>query len=219
MAEDKLVGFDVDLADLLAAKMGLKAEPLKMAFDGLLPALQGSRIDIINSGMYINEKRKEQVHLIPYLRVGQEIVVQKGNPQKITDRDAVCGKRIGVSTGTIQETYANDDAARCASRGLGKVEVLTFPPGGSVVALRQGRVDVYYIATPTAVVLITEHPGDFEIAGKTFNNETLLGIGVRKDEPDMIAAVEQALDAIRKDGSLAALAKKYGFPETSLSGF
>src|SRR6516162_6693341 len=46
MAEDKLVGFDVDLADLLAAKMGLKAEPLKMAFDGLLPALQGSRIDI-----------------------------------------------------------------------------------------------------------------------------------------------------------------------------
>jgi polar amino acid transport system substrate-binding protein len=219
MAGDKLVGFDIEMANLLAAKMGLTAEPLVMAFDGLLPALQGNRIDMINSGMYINDKRKEQAHLIPYLRVGQEIVVRKGNPQGIKGREDVCGKRIGVSTGTIQETYANEDAARCASQGLGKVEVLTFPPGGSVVALQQGRVDVYYIATPTAVVLMTEHPDDFEIAGTTFNNQTLIGIGVAKDRPDMIASVEQALAAIRKDGSLAAVAKKFGLPETSLSGF
>jgi len=219
MAGDKLVGFDIEMGDLLAAKMGLTAEPLQMAFDGLLPALQGNRIDIINSGMYINDKRKEQAHLIPYLRVGQEIVVQKGNPQKIASREDVCGKKIGVSTGTIQETYANDDATRCESAGLGEVEVLTFPPGGSVVALRQGRVDVYYVATPTAVVLISEHPDDFEIAGTTFNNDTLIGIGVRKDQPDMMAAIEQALEAIRKDGSLAAIAQKHGLPETSLSGF
>ncbi|WP_157962024.1 ABC transporter substrate-binding protein [Acuticoccus kandeliae] len=216
---DTIVGFDVEMAALLAAKLGLEAEPLSMAFDGLLPALQGNRIDIINSGMYINEKRLEQADLIPYLRVGQEIVVRAGNPKGIQSRDDVCGTRIGVSTGTIQELNAKADVARCAEAGREAVEVLTFPPGGSVVALRQGRIDVYYIATPTAVVLVAEHPEAFEIAGETFEANTLLGIGVDKSKAELKTAVETALAEIREDGSLMEVAKKYGIPASSLSGF
>jgi polar amino acid transport system substrate-binding protein len=216
---DAIVGFDVDMAQLLAAKLGLKPEPLSMAFDGLLPALQGGRIDIINSGMYINEKRLEQATLIPYLRVGQEIVVRKGNPTGIKSRADVCGTRIGVSTGTIQETNAKADVARCAAEGKKPVEVLTFPPGGSVVALRQGRVDVYYIATPTAVVLTTDFPDAFEIVGETFEANTLLGIGVDKKNTDLADAVRAALAAIRADGSLQEIAKKYNIPASSLTGF
>jgi polar amino acid transport system substrate-binding protein len=215
MADGKLVGFDVDMAALLAKKMDLEPAPLTMAFDGLLPALQGRRIDIINSGMYINEKRKEQADLIPYVRIGQDIVVRKGNPAKISGREDICGKRVGVSAGTIQEIQANQDVARCAAAGKPKVEVFTFPHGGSTLALMQGRVDAYYFGTPAAVVLIEEYPNDFEKAGETFEANTLIGIGVAKDRQDLKSSIEQALSAIRKDGSFAALLKKHGLPEAS----
>jgi polar amino acid transport system substrate-binding protein len=219
MKDDQLTGFDIDMARLLAGKLGLAPTPLIMSFDGMLPALQGGRVDIVNSGMYINDKRKEQAFLVPYLRIGQELVVRKGNPAGIAARDALCGKRVAVAMGSIMETYANRDSERCTTSGKAAITVLNFPDGNSVVALRQGRADAYYSATPAAAALVNSFPNDFEIAGETFEANTLLGIAVPKDRPDMREAVEKALEAVRADGSLAQVAAKYGIPTSSLSGF
>jgi polar amino acid transport system substrate-binding protein len=219
MRNDQLTGFDIDMAKLLSAKLGLEATPLIMSFDGMLPALQGGRVDIVNSGMYINDKRKEQAFLVPYLRIGQELLVRKGNPAGITGRDALCGKRVAVATGSIMETYAHRDSERCTAAGKPAITVLNFPDGNSVVALRQGRADAYYGATPAAAALVNSFPNDFEIAGETFEANTLLGIAVAKDRPDLREAIEKALAAIRADGSLAQVATQYGIPVSSLTGF
>src|SRR4051812_27015186 len=63
----QLTGFDVDMIEALAAKMKLKTNPMNMEFKGLIPALQGGRLDVINSAMYMNAQRAEQVDFIPYL--------------------------------------------------------------------------------------------------------------------------------------------------------
>lgn len=219
MKDDALTGFDIDMAKLLAQKLGLAPTPLIMSFDGMLPALQGGRVDIVNSGMYINEKRKEQAFLVPYARIGQEVTVRKGNPAQITGRDGLCGKRVAVATGSIMETYAHSDSDRCVAAGKPAITVMNFPDGNSVVALRQGRADAYYCATPAAAALINSFPNDFEIAGQTFEANTLIGIAVPKDRPDMREAIEAALASIRADGSLAKVAERYGIPVSSLSGF
>ena len=93
---------------------------------------------------------------------------------------------------------------------------MTFPDGNSILALRQGRADAYYAATPAALLLLNTFPDDFELAGQTFDANTLLGIAVPKDRPDMRDAITKALEAIRADGSLAKVAEKYAIPVSSL---
>src|SRR5262245_26628682 len=99
MQGDKLVGLDIEMLDAIAKKMGLGVEVMNMEFKGLIPALQSKRIDIINSGMYIRPEREEQVDFIPYLTVGNQIVVQAKNPKGIKSREDMCGVKIAVTLG------------------------------------------------------------------------------------------------------------------------
>src|SRR5713101_1454531 len=106
--DGKLTGFDIDIIGALSKKLGAEAKPMNMEFKGLIPALQGGRIDLINSAMYINEQRAAQVEFIPYLRIGSLVVVQAANPSKITGRDdSLCGKTIAVTLGGIKEIVAD----------------------------------------------------------------------------------------------------------------
>ena len=69
----KLTGLDIELGAEIAKAMGLEPAPLNIEFKGLIPALLGSRIDAINSAMYINPERSQQVDFVPYMRIGNEI--------------------------------------------------------------------------------------------------------------------------------------------------
>ena len=123
---------------------------MNMEFKGLIPALQGGRLDIINSAMYINEQRASQVDFIPYLKIGSLVVVQAENPAKITGRDnSLCGKTVAVTLGGIQETYARADDKQCHERGLAGVTVMTMPTAqDSALTVRQGRADAFLTPRP-----------------------------------------------------------------------
>lgn len=218
MENGKLVGFDIEMAALLAKHMKLEPKPMNMEFKGLIPALSSGRIDVINSAMYINDVRKQQVDFIPYMAIGNEIVVRKGNPKKITGRETICGFKVAVTLGGFQETYARADAKRCKDAGKPEVEVLTFPTSqDSVLSLSQGRVDAFFIQTPTAAKLMSERPDMYEIVGETFGADTTVGLAVSKSRPALRDAIAQALEIVKKDGSLAAVARKYSIPPSSLS--
>ena len=76
----KPTGFDIDFTAALAKKMGLQSALMPIEFKGLIPALLGKRIDVIVSGMYINPQRQEVADFVPYVLVGNQIVVRPGNP-------------------------------------------------------------------------------------------------------------------------------------------
>jgi polar amino acid transport system substrate-binding protein len=211
--DGKLTGFDIELGAAVAAKMGLVPKPMTIDFAGLIPALLGSRIDIINSGMYINEKRSEVVDFVPYLKIGNQIVVKKGNPEHIGSRADLCGKRIAVTLGGIEETYARQDAQKCKDAGKPDVTILTLPTAqDSALSLRQGRADALFDATPGAVKLTEELPDIYQIAGDSFENGTRIGIAVRKGDKTMQDAVAKAVQAVVAEGTYAKLMAKYGFP-------
>ena len=112
----KLTGFDIDLINALSKEIQLTPAPMPMEFKGLIPALQGKRLDIINSAMYVNPTRAEQVDFVPYLKIGSRVVVRKGNPANITGRDlSLCGKNIAVTLGGIEESQARADNQRCGT--------------------------------------------------------------------------------------------------------
>jgi polar amino acid transport system substrate-binding protein len=213
MKDNKPTGFDVEFGAAIAKKMGLQPNVMNMDFKGLIPALQGKRVDIINSGMYMNPQRAEQVDFIPYMKIGNEIVVKKGNPHKIQSRDDLCGLRIAVTLGAIEEIYAREVAKNCAAVKKKEPQIVTLPTAqDSALSLRQGRADAEFDSTPGAIELITQLPDVYQIAGKTFEANTQIGIAVRKGDTEMKQAIEQTMQAVVKDGTYASLMKKYKLP-------
>ncbi|QHI99459.1 transporter substrate-binding domain-containing protein [Xylophilus rhododendri] len=210
----QLTGFDIDMIQALGKKLGLEPAPMNMEFKGLIPALQGNRLDIINSAMYINPARAAQVDFVPYLKVGTQVVVVKGNPAKITGRDdSLCGKTIAVTLGGIQESYARADNERCTKAGKAEVKVMTMPTAqDSALTLRQGRADAIFDSTPGNVKLMTEMAGVFESTGAEFEANTQIGIALRKGDTAMRASLEAALKEIVADGTYAKLIAKWKFP-------
>ncbi len=209
----KLTGFDVDMMELIAAKMGLKTNPRNMEFKGLIPTLKGNRVDIINSGMYIKPKRAEVVDFIPYLRVGNQLVVAAGNPKNINSTDDLCGLKIAVTLGGFQEGLAKEQGKECVAKGSDNTVVLTFPSAqDAALSLKQGRADAIFNSTPGAAKQVTALPDVFAIGGKAFGPYFLVGIAVRKGDDNMRSALSAGLKAIQADGSFDKLVVKYNFP-------
>ena len=216
MQDGKPVGFDIDMMEAISAKLKVQSSMTGMEFKGLIPAILGNRIDAIASGMYINPERSQVVDFIPYLRVGNQLLVVKGNPTKITGPDDLCGRRIVVPVGTVYEKEAQAHAADCQRDGKPALTVLSLTSTAvGALALKEGRADVLIASTPTDATLIKESPDAFETAGPIFENNTLLGIGISKDKPALKAAVDTAFKAIVADGVITDLIKKYGLPADS----
>jgi polar amino acid transport system substrate-binding protein len=213
MEDGKLVGFDIELIDAIAKKMGLGVEIMNMEFKGLIPALQSNRIDIINSAMYIRPEREEQVDFVPYLTVGNEILVKAKNPRGIQGRADMCGSKIAVTLGGFQEKLAHEDDDNCKKAGKPGVDVMTFPTAqDAALAVKTGRADAIYNSTPGAYKQVHELPNDFAVAGKTFGPFAKIGIAVRKGDAQMKEAVGRALATVKADGVLDRLLTKYGMP-------
>ena len=216
MADGKAVGFDVDMMDAITGKMKLQSAMTGMEFKGLIPALLGNRIDAIVSGMYINPERSQVVDFIPYLHVGNLLLVAKGNPQHITGQDDLCGHRIVVPVGTIYEKEAQAHAAECQTAGKPALDVMSLTSTAvGALAIKEGRADVLIASTPTCAALIKESPDAFETTGPVFENNTQLGIGIGKDKPALRDAVGAAFKSIVADGVITGLVKKYGLPADS----
>lgn len=212
----KLTGFDIDLITALSKELNLQPAPLAMEFKGLIPALQGKRLDIINSAMYVNPTRATQVDFVPYLKIGSRVVVRKGNPAAITGRDlSLCGKNVAVTLGGIEESQARADNTRCVDAKKEPINVLTFPAAtDSAVAVAQGRADAEFLSTPGTVALFSEKPGLFEAAGPEFETDTHIAFAIRKGDTETRAQLEKGLKSLVKAGTYRQLIEKWNFPES-----
>lgn len=211
-----LTGFDVDMGEALASSMGLQPSALDIDFDGLIPALNGGRVDLINSAMYMTPERAEQVDFIPYMVVGEALMVPAGNPLGITTLpDDLSGKTIAVTRGAIGETYMVAFNEQLAAKGLEPMEIMALPTNqDALLAVTSGRADGFDTSTPGAAYTLTQQPDTFEIAG-TFELGTEVGMAVRKGDADTKAALEAALTAFVESGAYADLLAKYNLPPES----
>lgn len=216
MQDGKPVGFDVDLAEAVAKRMGVKSEIQGFEFKGLVPALLGKRIDAIISGMYVNADRLQVADFVPYVLVGNQIVVRKGNPLKITEAMSLCGHRVAAPVGTAFELAAKKADTDCKAAGKDGVTLLAL--GGSTtcaLALKEDRADAIIVSGPTAAAFQADSPDAFDNGGPSYANETKVGIAVVKGNADLLAAIDKAVKATVADGTYAALLKKWHLPEGS----
>lgn len=107
----KIVGFDIDIANALAKKLGFKLQVMESDFNGLIPALQANRADFVMAGMTPTPERRKNVDFsIIYYEAKDTIVAPKGS--NLTKPEDLSGKKVGVQLGTIQEQNAKKIARK-----------------------------------------------------------------------------------------------------------
>jgi polar amino acid transport system substrate-binding protein len=200
----------------LARRLGLQSAMLGMDFVGIIPAVQAKRIDAAVSGMYITPAREEVLDFIPYLGIGDQMVVPSGNPAHLTGREALCGHHIAVALNTLYEKTAHTLSDACVAAGKPAIDIIAVGSSAVVaLTLAQGRAEGAISSTSVIAAMMENAPGTFEPLGEPFNTNSRLGIGVAKTDPALRDALIAALKAMNDDGAYAAMMKKWGLPASS----
>ena len=186
------VGFDMDLIQAVGKQMGTEVKVQGMNFDGLIPALESGNIDMVISAMTITDDRKKKVNFSrPYYRSGLSIMVRSDNTtlQEFKDLE---GKRIAVQIGTTGATEARKiKDAKIREFNNAPEAFLELKAGGVDAVVNDLPVNEYYIAKAGGK--------DAKIVGKPLNSEDY-GIATAKKNTELVAAVDKALDELRKNG-------------------
>ncbi len=156
LAEDSKtpIGFNPDMARLIAKKLGLQFEIADVGFDSIIPALQGNRYDMTASSMSATAERIAVVDMIDYLKLGSSIAVAKGNPDGYAV-DNLCGKPVVVAKGSIQATKRLPEISKsqCEDKGKPAIEGIILPSiQDAMTQLSSGRVKAIYYDTPSVAL-------------------------------------------------------------------
>jgi polar amino acid transport system substrate-binding protein len=214
------VGFEVDLAKAVAAKLGLAAHYTDMAFGSLITSLQSGRLDLTMAGMNDTKDRQQQIDFVDYFTSGITIMVRKGNPESITGPDSLCGKTVAVVQGTSHQTFAAEQSTRCTQAGKPAVTTTaTDSDSQNQNQLRTGRVAAILNDLPTAAY-VSKNAGNgefFEIVPGEPINGGPYGIGVNKANPQLRDAVEKALTALVDDGTYGKILDAWGVRQGAIT--
>ncbi len=194
----KLTGFEIDIANAVAAKMGLKVDWKTMGFDGLLVGLQQDRWDMVIASHGVTEERAKAVTFAdPHYCTGGIIVSKDGALRTAKD---LTGKVVAVQTGT---TYYDN------VKKLPVKDVKNFPQDNSArAALETGHVDAWVTDRFLARASLAATPGTALKTGDLLFSEKIAA-AVAKGNTPLAAEVDKALAAIMADGTYAAISKKW----------
>lgn len=199
---DQLVGYDVEVANLIAEKLGVKAVFVEGEWDGLFAGLDAGRYDIVVNGVEITEERGEKYDFTdPYAYIRTAIVVN-GSNDEIQSFEDLNGKN---TANTISSTYA--ELAESYGATVTGVDDLnqTFE------LLLSGRIDATLNAELTYYDYMKAHPDrDLKIAALT-EEASLVSIPLRKgaQSESLREAINRAIAEISESGELAKLSEKY----------
>lgn len=199
---DEYVGLDIDLMKAVAEQMGLEVEFKNLQFDAIVPAIAaGGQADVGCSGITINDERLEQVDFSDSYYIDDQCVVAMTDNKDVTAdtyKDALNqeGVVIAVQSGTTGETYAQENF-RAAK---------VVPYGNATdcfAAMQAGTDNTVAVVTNLAVgqKMIAEAYTDAQIVGKSATGEEY-GVAVSKENPALLAAVNDALAALDEDGTV-----------------
>ena len=204
-ASGKVVGFDIDIANALCAKMDVECEVVTSDWDGIIPALNAKKFDMIVASMSITDERKQAVDFTnPYYTNKLQFIGPKGTEFK-TDKDSLKGKVIGAQRATIAGTWLEDNLGDVVEIKLYDTQENAY------LDLSSGRVDGVLADKFVNWEWLKSDAGKaYEFKGDPVFDNDKIGIAVRKDDP-LTAKLNDALKGIVDDGTYKKINDKY-FP-------
>jgi polar amino acid transport system substrate-binding protein len=200
-------GFDVDIMNSLCREMKAKCEIVEIAWDGIIPALQANKIDIIWSGMSMTAEREKVIDFSDRYRRGPAAYVAAKDMKLEISAEGFKGKTVGVKKATNFYSYLNHYYGKAADIKLYDTT------DDSIADLVAGRIDVDMGDILELTRFLKTEPGQaFEIKGVTPVDPLLgrgAGAGIRKGDTALKERINTALATIRKSGEYTTIAKKY----------
>jgi polar amino acid transport system substrate-binding protein len=205
-----VIGFDVDLFNAVAAKLGLTTEWQSAAFDAIIPGVQSGKYEAGVSSFTINDERKQQVNMVSYFSAGTQWGTKAGNPTGVQPDDA-CGKKVAVQTNTVQDT---DDLPKkveaCESAGKQPITIDRYQrQDQATAAVVSGKDDAMLADSPVLAYAVKQTNGQLELLGDIYDAAPY-GYVVNKDQADFAEALAGAVAALVADGSYQQILTKWG---------
>jgi polar amino acid transport system substrate-binding protein len=215
-ATGALSGFDIELGQLLAKRLGTRFDIQETAFAQLVASVQTGRISVFFNGMNDTAPRRELISFVDYLRSGTQFVVRAADASAAGNEDELCGKKIAGSRGTnLPGQIAEWSKAHCEASG--KPAVVFLGADNNLDArsqLKQGRADAMAQDSLTIPFAQIQEKGVYRTVGEPFDM-TVMGIGVTKSDLALQTALAAALQAMIDNGQYAALLDKWNLPASS----
>lgn len=201
-ADDNLVGYDVEVAQNIAKKLGVEVNFVEGEWDGLLAGLDDGRYDIMVNGVGVTEERAEKYNFSTPYAYNRTAVIVRGDYDEINSMEDLEGK---TTANTISSTYAT------LAESYGAKTTGVDDLNQTIELLLNGRVDATLNAEVTYFDYLKEHPdANIKIAALT-NDASQVAFPVRKgDETATLReALNQAINELREDGTIAEISEKY----------
>ena len=197
--DDKIIGFDIDIAQAIADELGVELEVKDMDFDGLIPALSTGKIDMIIAGMNPTEERKQSVDFTDvYYTQKDALVIKSEDAKDIRSEDDLKKASLATQKATIQETYLLETFPNAEIQSVPKLNT-------AILYLVTGKVDAVLMVETVARRYVEENEG-LEIADSDVSstpNES--AIAVAKDSADFLEEVNDILDEMEDSGKIEEL--------------
>jgi polar amino acid transport system substrate-binding protein len=195
---NNIVGFDIDLINLIGEDLGIDVEVIGQSFDGLIPALIAKQIDVIAAGLTITEEREESVDFsTPYIS-GPNVIVTRTDTTDIAALEDLAGKSVAVQIGSAQEAIASSvEGAEVKAYNL-------YTDAALAVQTRQADSMILHRVVGE---VFTELYPDLQIVAELGSIET--GLAFHKDCPDLTQAVNGSLAKLEESGAMQELVAKW----------
>jgi polar amino acid transport system substrate-binding protein len=213
---DKIVGFDVDLFDAVAKKLGLQTEWTESKFGDIIPGIQSGKYELGVSSFTINDERKGQSLMVSYFSAGTQWATQKGNPKGVKVDDA-CGKKIAVQKDTVQVDDLKARSKKCTDAGKPAITSEEFvDQTAATTAVVTGKDDAMLADSPVCAYAVKKTNGQLELLGDIYDSAPY-GAVVGKDQTAFAEAIRDALKALVADGSYKTILTKWGVEAGALT--
>ncbi|CAI6084410.1 L-cystine-binding protein FliY [Paenibacillus sp. JJ-100] len=203
--QKEMDGFDADIAREVAKRLGVEVEFVSQEFSGLTPSLQAKKLDAIISQMTITDDRKKVLDFSdPYITNQVKIIVREEN-NDITKLEDFKGKTIGVGLGTNDESYLRNEVLP----QVGDFTIKTYDDViSSLKDLNAGRIDATINNLYALKPIVDANGFKIKAVGEAIKSDQA-GIAVRKDNPELVAALNDALKGMKDDGTYNTIFKKW----------
>ena len=202
--KNEITGFDIDLAKEATKRMGMEVTFKPIDWSAKEAELSGKRVDVLWNGLTITEQRKEKIlFTTPYRENHQIIIVTEASPVKA--KTDLAGKVVGVQEGSSAvEAIQKDEETAKKIKELRKF-------GDNVTALMDlstGRLDAVVVDEVVGRYYTAKKPGEYRVLEENFGTEDY-GVGTRKEDTELMAKLQKALDDMKQDGSAAEISTKW----------
>ncbi|MFM2484255.1 transporter substrate-binding domain-containing protein [Celerinatantimonas yamalensis] len=194
--DGRFIGFDIDMGKTMARAMGVQFVPVNTAWDGIIPALQTGKCDIIMGGMTITPKRNLKVNFAdPYIVIGQTILISPKLKGKITSY-----KDLNSSKYTIASKLGTT-GAQSAKRDIPNAKLQLFDTeADAVLQVANGKADAFVYDLPFNAIYAAQHKKQVVFLDKPFTYEPLAW-AIRQNDPDFLNFLNNFLRQTKGDGT------------------